>query len=153
MKWTELFASHLKPFSLASTMCCRRPFGFSTRGGEHIQRYLKKKDKSFMTEHQQKRHKGELANFSFKVTRTFQEPLSRQTDPQLQGRVPHASTLGVEEGGDKRPVTLFIGCNNQHNFPDSMDKLTGRLCVYLSFWKGLSGETYPIKLSDVQIKA
>ena len=50
-----------------------------TRGGEHVQRYLKKKDKSFMTEHQQKRHKGEPADFSFKVTRTFRDPLSRQT--------------------------------------------------------------------------
>ena len=33
-----------------------------------------------MTEHQQERHKGEPADFSFKVTRTFRDPLSRQTN-------------------------------------------------------------------------
>ena len=50
-----------------------------TNGGEHLQRYLQKEDKSFMTKHHQKKHKGEPANFSFKVTRTFRDPLSRQT--------------------------------------------------------------------------
>ena len=50
-----------------------------TRGAEHVQKYNNKKDKSFMTEHQQQKHNSEPANFRFKVTKTFRDPLSRQT--------------------------------------------------------------------------
>ena len=45
-----------------------------------------------MTKHKQKRHKGEPADFSFKVTRTFRDPLSRQTY--------EAVAIRRETGGD-----------------------------------------------------
>ena len=51
----------------------------TTRGEEHLSKYMKGDGKSFMFEHQCTKHNMEPASFEFKVRKTFKDPLSRQT--------------------------------------------------------------------------
>ena len=49
-----------------------------TRGLEHVKKYNKKDENSFMYRHQVEKHNGEPANFKMKVVKSFKDPLSRQ---------------------------------------------------------------------------
>ena len=49
-----------------------------TRGLEHLDKYEKKAEKSFMHAHQMECHEGAPADFTAKVTGSYKDPLSRQ---------------------------------------------------------------------------
>ena len=49
-----------------------------TRGLEHLEKYEKKAEKSFMYSHQMECHEGAPAAFTTKVTGSYKDPLSRQ---------------------------------------------------------------------------
>ena len=49
-----------------------------TRGLEHLEKYEKKSENSFLHAHQMECHEGAPAKFSTKVTGSYKDPLSRQ---------------------------------------------------------------------------
>ena len=49
-----------------------------TRGSEHKQKYDSNSEGSFLTKHQQEKHRGMAAEFAAKVTGTYRDCLSRQ---------------------------------------------------------------------------
>ena len=51
---------------------------FYTRSLEHIEKAEKKKDDSFINNHQREKHNDEQPDFCVKVLKTFNDPLSRQ---------------------------------------------------------------------------
>ena len=49
-----------------------------TRGREHMQKYERKDESSFIYKHQVEQHNSQPANFGMRVARSFKDPLSRQ---------------------------------------------------------------------------
>ena len=49
-----------------------------TRGAEHMKKYEKKDESSFIFKHQRDKHNSEPANFGMRVVGSFKDPLSRQ---------------------------------------------------------------------------
>ena len=100
-----------------------------TRGAEHVQKYSNKKDKSFMTEHQQQRHKSEPANFRFKVIdeilcweKTYEAVTIRQETGEILNSKEEFHMLALWKV--RREVAR--GFNIHPNLSKHMDKLTGR---------------------------
>ena len=51
---------------------------FQLRAKEHERKFMKRDENSFMHKHQTECHKDEQPDWSFKVLKTFKDPLSRQ---------------------------------------------------------------------------
>ena len=59
---------------------------FYSRDREHVDKYHKQKEDSFMKNHQAEKHNGADADFNFKVLKSFKDPLSRQIYEGVQIR-------------------------------------------------------------------